>query len=68
MVSEDSRSLSEGSGLSCWFSAPLTLSLPDSLGRVVEDPSGFPAYSRLLTAPSLMRGAAPPACLGAFLP
>ena len=31
----------------------------------MEDPPGFPAYSRLRTAPSPVRGAAPPACLGA---
>src|SRR5581483_3275014 len=59
--------------LSCWSSAPRTLSLPciarDETElltrRVVEDPPGFPAYSRLRTASSPMRGAAPPACLGA---
>src|SRR5919108_1018812 len=31
---------------------------------VVEDPPGFPAYSRLRTARSPVRGAAPRACLG----
>src|ERR671930_1273540 len=59
--------------LSCWFAAPRTLSLPctarrytePSTRRVVEDPSDLPAYSRLRTAPSPVRGAAPSACLRA---
>ena len=59
--------------LSCWSSAPRTLSLPRisrrytelTTRRVVEDPPGFPAYSRLRTTPSPVRGAAPSACLRA---
>jgi hypothetical protein len=54
-----------GSSLSCWSSAPLTLSLPERLGRVVEDSPGFPAYGRLRTTSSPMWGAAPLACQGA---
>ena len=37
----------------------------DIAGRVAQDAPGFPAYSRLRTARSPARGAAPPACLGA---
>src|SRR5215216_4545351 len=59
--------------LSCWSSAPCTLSLPfitrryiePLTRRVVKDAPGFPAYSRLRTASSPMRGAAPLSCLGA---
>src|SRR5437870_2017615 len=60
--------------LSCWFSAPLTLSLLDispslETGCDSQTSSGgytaFPAYSRLRTAASPLRGAAPPACQGA---
>ena len=36
--------------------------------RVVEDTPGFPAYSRLRTAPSPMRGAAASQITGGFLP
>src|SRR5919197_5695842 len=43
----------------------LGLSLPPSRGRVPWDPPGFPAYSRLQTARSPVRGAAPLACRGA---
>src|SRR6266496_3535830 len=58
--------------LSCWFSALDGLSptmLPPYSGgmtpSVPRDAPGFPAYSRLRTAGSPVRGAAPPACLGA---
>jgi len=51
----------EKSSLSCWFSAPSDCHCP-WFGRVPWDTPGFPAYSRLRTASSPMRGAAPPAC------
>src|SRR2546421_8140860 len=58
--------------LSCWFSALGGLSPSTSRPYqpivtlpVPRDTPGFPAYSRLRTAPSPMRGAAPPACQGA---
>jgi|SRR5579863_4903024 len=67
MVSEDSPNSNIDRGiwsLSCWLSAPLTLLQPQphvqrGRQRVVEDSTGFPAYSRLLTTSSPMWGAAP---------
>jgi hypothetical protein len=66
MASEDSPDTSGVQSLSCWLSAPRTSSL--TAWSVVEDPPGFPAHSRLRTAPSPMRGAAPPCLPGGFLP
>jgi hypothetical protein len=64
MASEDSRHYSE-------VVEPFLLVLRTShivtalkRERVVEDPSALPANSRLRTAPSPVRGAAPLACLG----
>src|SRR5919204_4330085 len=58
--------------LSCWFSALDGLSpytprryQPVLTCSVPRDAPGFPAYSRLRTAPSPVRGAAPSACLRA---
>src|SRR5437870_5584070 len=58
--------------LSCWFSAPDGLSPVTSplyavglTQPVPRDTPGFPAYSRMLTAWSPVRGAAPVACQGA---
>src|SRR5437867_1703775 len=54
------RTQPSSTSLSCWFSAPPGLSLPtttDMVRRVPDGYTGFPAYSRMLTATLLPRRA-----------
>jgi hypothetical protein len=60
MVSEDPPR--RASRVSCWFSAPSHCHCPPRKWTSSSGYSGFPAYSRLRTATSPSRGAAPFAC------
>jgi hypothetical protein len=62
MASEDSRRIGSVWSFLLVFR---TSHVVTCLTQVVEDPPGLPAYSRLRTAPSPVRGAAPSACLRA---
>jgi hypothetical protein len=62
MVSEDSQQLFAAESFLLVFR---TCRIVTANEAVAQDSPGFPAYSRLRTARSPVRGAAPPACLGA---